>query len=96
MLNMVGSEYDVDRNADSITTALELHNFPAPQDNAAALQLWRHKIIWVLGQTSFQDQPEPKLLAKWPQDRLTRHPLMRRHIDKIRDADATDDCRTYP
>lgn len=21
---------------------------------------------------------------------------MRRHIDKIRDADATDDCRTYP
>ena len=68
MLNMVGSEYDVDSSAHAITTALELYNLPAPQDNAAALQLWRDKII--LGQISFQDQPEPKLLAKWPQHRV--------------------------
>ena len=95
MLNMVGSEYDVDRNAGAITTALELYNLPPPQDNAAALRLWRDKVIWVLGQISFQDQPEPKLLAKWLYDRLKRHPLMRRHIDRVRDADATDECRTY-
>ena len=95
MLNMVGSEYDVDRNAGAITTALELYNLPPPQDNAAALRLWRDKVIWVLGQINFQDQPEPKLLAQWLYDRLKRHPLMRRHIDRVRDADATDECRTY-
>ena len=95
MLNMVGSEYDVDRNAGAITTALELYNLPPPQDNAAALRLWRDKVIWVLGQINFQDQPKPKLLAKWLYDRLKRHPLMRRHIDRVRDADATDECRTY-
>ena len=35
------------------------------------------KSYGILGQISFRDQPEPKLLAKWPQDRLTRHSLTR-------------------
>ena len=97
-LNMIACEYDTDRNAGAILTALELYNLPPPQENGAALRQWRDRVRYVMNvmnQIGPQDQPEPRLLAKWLYDRLKRHPLMRRHVDKVRDAPADSEARTF-
>ena len=44
MLNMIACEYDTDRNAGTILTALELYNLPPPQENGAALRQWRDRV----------------------------------------------------
>ena len=67
-------------------TALELYNLPPPQDNVASLRQWRDKVNYVRNQIGPADRPEPRLLAKWLYDRVKKHPLMRRHVDKVRDA----------
>ena len=95
---MIACEYDTDRNAGAILTALELYNLPPPQENGAALRQWRDRVRYamnVMNQIGPQDQPEPRLLAKWLYDRLKRHPLMRRHVDKVRDAPADSEARTF-
>ena len=48
-----------------------------------------------MNQIGPKDSPEPRLLAKWLYDRIKKHPMMRRHIDKVRDAPATADERTF-
>ena len=86
LLNMVAREYDIDRNTGAIMTALEIYNLPPPQENSAALKQWRDKVTFIVNQIAPADRPEPRLLAKWLYDRLKWHPLMRRHVDKVRDA----------
>ena len=73
----------------------ELYNLPAPQDNAAALRQWRDKVNYVRNQIGPQDRPDPCLLAKWLYAWLKRHPLMRRHVDKIKDAPANSEVTTF-
>ena len=93
MLNVISREFDTDRNTGAIVTALELYNLPPPQDNIVALRQWHDKVNYVRNQIGPQDQPEPRLLAKWLYDRLKKHPAMRRHVDKVRDAHQVRRCR---
>lgn len=95
MLNVISREFDTDRNTGAIVTALELYNLPPPQDNIAALRQWRDKVNYVRNQIGPQDQPEPRLLAKWLYDRLKKHPAMRRHVDKVRDAPSGSEMQTF-
>ena len=48
-----------------------------------------------MNQIGPDDQPEPRLLAKWLYDRLKRHPIMRRHVDKVRDSPIGSDLKTF-
>ena len=95
MLNLVYREFDTDQNAGAIMTALELYNLPPPQDNVASLRQWRDKVNYVRNQIGPADRPEPRLLAKWLYDRVKKHPLMRRHVDKVRDAPPGSECLTF-
>ena len=95
LLNMVCREYATDRSSGAIVTALELYQLPAPQETAAALRQWRDKVTYVMNQIAREDKPEPKLLARWLYDRLKHHPLMRRHVDKVRDAPDGSSCKSF-
>lgn len=76
-------------------TALELYSLPPPQDNVAALRQWRDKVNYIRNQIGPKDRPDPGLLAKWLYDRLKKHPMMRRHVDKIRDAPEHSEMLTF-
>jgi hypothetical protein len=48
-----------------------------------------------MNQIGPNDAPEPRLLAKWLYDRMKKHPLMRRHIDQVRDAPQDSEVKSF-
>ena len=74
LLNFVAREFDPDST------------YAAPEGSMQSLRAWRDKARFILSQLPTAERPADKLLSKWIFERLKKVGLMRRHIDKVRDA----------
>ena len=86
LLNFVAREFDPDSTYGTVVSELELFSLPAPEGSMQSLRAWRDKARFILSQLPTAERPADKLLSKWIFERLKKVGLMRRHIDKVRDA----------
>ena len=86
LLNMVAQEFDVGPSASAINNALELFQLQPPAEGVGALKVWRDRATYILCQIPQAERPQESLLSQWAYQSLKKNPLMRRAIDRYKEA----------
>lgn len=95
ILNMVAQEFDVGPSASAINNALELFQLPPPGDGIGALKIWRDRATYILCQIPQGEKPQEQLLSQWAYQSLKKCHLMRRAIDRFKEAKPADHEGTF-
>ena len=64
----------------------ELFQLQPPAEGVGALKVWRDRATYILCQIPQAERPQESLLSQWAYQSLKKNPLMRRAIDRYKEA----------